>query len=116
MTNEDCLFCKIARGDIDAELVFESDDVVAFRDINPQAPTHVLIIPRRHIATTNDISEADVADVGKLFVVAKQIAKQEGFDEAGYRVIMNCNAAAGQTVFHIHLHLLGGRDFGWPPG
>ena len=116
MTNSDCLFCKIANGEIDADLVLETDDVVAFRDINPQAPTHVLIIPRRHVATINELEDGDTADVGKLFVAAKEIARQEGFDEAGYRVTMNCNAAAGQTVFHIHLHLLGGRDFSWPPG
>ena len=116
MTNDDCLFCKIASGEIDAAKVLENDDVVAFRDINPQAPTHVLIIPRRHIATINDLDDADVADVGKLFVAAKQIARDEGFADQGYRVTMNCNAAAGQTVFHIHLHLLGGRDFSWPPG
>ena len=116
MSNSDCLFCKIADGDIDAEVVYETDDVLAFRDVNPQAPTHVLIIPRRHIATINDIADADAADIGKLFVAAQQIAKKEEFDDSGYRVTMNCNAAAGQTVFHVHLHLLGGREFSWPPG
>lgn len=116
MTDKDCLFCKIASGEIDSDKVLETDDVVAFRDINPQAPTHVLIIPRRHIATINDVSDSDVADIGKLFVAARQIASEEGFAAQGYRVTMNCNAAAGQTVFHVHLHLLGGRDFNWPPG
>jgi len=116
MSREDCLFCKIADGEIDAEKVLETDDVVAFRDINPQAPTHVLIIPKRHIATINDIEPGDAPDVGKLFAAAREIAASEGFAEQGYRVTMNCNAAAGQTVFHIHLHLLGGRDFSWPPG
>ncbi|MBT8080103.1 MAG: histidine triad nucleotide-binding protein [Gammaproteobacteria bacterium] len=116
MSNDDCLFCKIASGEIPADKILESDDVIAFRDINPQAPTHVLIIPRRHIATINDIEDADAADLGKLYIAAKEIAAKEGFAEQGYRVTMNCNAAAGQTVFHVHLHLLGGRDFTWPPG
>lgn len=116
MTATDCLFCKIAGGEIPADIVYESDDVVAFRDINPQAPTHVLIIPRRHIATINDIQSGDEDAVGRLFLAAKQIAADEGFAEPGYRVAMNCNEAAGQTVFHLHLHLLGGRQLGWPPG
>jgi histidine triad (HIT) family protein len=112
----DCLFCKIAAGEIAAELVFKNDAVVAFRDINPQAPTHILIIPRRHIATINDIGENDRELLGEMYLVAAQLARQEGFAEDGYRVTMNCNEGAGQTVFHIHLHLLGGRRFGWPPG
>lgn len=115
-TNTDCLFCKILDDDIPVDIVYESDTVLAFRDINPQAPTHVLIIPRRHIATINDITEIDHAIVGSLFTAARDIAKQEGIAEDGYRVTMNCNAAAGQTVFHLHLHLLGGRALGWPPG
>ena len=112
----DCLFCRIAAGEIAAELVFKNDAVVAFRDINPQAPTHILIIPRRHIATINDIGENDREVLGEMYLVAAQLARQEGFAEDGYRVTMNCNEGAGQTVFHIHLHLLGGRRFGWPPG
>jgi histidine triad (HIT) family protein len=116
MTSTDCLFCKIGAGDIEANVIFESSDVVAFRDINPQAPTHALIIPKRHISTINDLGASDSEIVGKLFLAARDIAQQEGFAEPGYRVTMNCNAAAGQTVFHIHLHLLGGRDFSWPPG
>ena len=116
MSVDDCLFCKIATGDIPADIVYENDDVLAFRDINPQAPTHVLIIPRRHIATINDLEEGDAQIIGRLFLAAREIAAAEGFADAGYRVVMNCNAAAGQTVFHIHLHLLGGRDFTWPPG
>jgi histidine triad (HIT) family protein len=112
----DCLFCKIAAGDIPAKKVHEDSDSVAFRDINPQAPTHVVIIPRRHIETLNDLQPGDAEAVGKLFLVAKEIAKQEGIAEPGYRTVFNCNQAAGQTVFHIHLHLLGGREFGWPPG
>ena len=116
MSNTDCLFCKIVAGEIDADIVYQSDRTVAFRDLNPQAPTHVLIVPRRHISTINDIAETDAAEIGQLFLVAKEIAAQEGLSEPGYRVTMNCNAAAGQTVFHLHLHLLGGRQFSWPPG
>lgn len=116
MSDANCLFCKIVAGDIDAETIYENDDVIAFRDINPQAPTHALIVPRRHIASINELRENDAEIVGKLYLAAKEIARQEGFAEPGYRVTMNCNAAAGQTVFHIHLHLLGGRNFSWPPG
>lgn len=116
MTDANCLFCKFVSGAIEADVVYEDDDVLAFRDINPQAPTHVLIVPRRHIPTINDLEESDAETVGKLFLVAGEIAKDEGFDEPGYRVTMNCNEAGGQSVFHLHLHLLGGRDFSWPPG
>ena len=116
MSSEDCLFCKIVAGDIPAEVIYESELAIAFRDVNPQAPTHVLIIPREHIATINDLSAGDEATVGDLYMAAKAIATEEGLASDGYRVVMNCNEAAGQTVFHIHLHLLGGRDFGWPPG
>jgi histidine triad (HIT) family protein len=116
MDSSDCLFCKILAGDIPADIIFESDDAIAFRDINPQAPTHALIIPRKHVATINDLEEGDEALVGNLFLVAKSIAADEGIAAAGYRVVMNCNAAAGQTVFHLHLHLLGGRELAWPPG
>ena len=116
MSNNDCLFCKIAAGDIPAKVVHETDEVIAFRDINPQAPTHVLIIPKRHIATINDLDEGDLETVGRLYLAAGEIAAAEGIAEPGYRAVMNCNAAAGQTVFHLHLHLLGGRDLGWPPG
>lgn len=116
MTNSDCLFCKIVAGEIDADKVFESDNAIGFRDINPQAPTHVLIIPKRHIATINDLVETDSDLVGQLYIAARDIAAQEGIADAGYRAVMNCNAGAGQTVFHLHLHLLGGRDLSWPPG
>lgn len=112
----DCLFCKIVNGDIPADCVYESETAVAFRDINPQAPTHVLIIPRKHISTINDIDDIDQSIVGSLYSAARDIAAQEGIDGDGYRAVMNCNEAAGQTVFHIHLHLLGGREFNWPPG
>ena len=115
-TKSDCLFCKIVAGDIPADIVFESESALAFRDINPKAPTHVLIIPRRHISTINDIEPDDESLVGSLFSAARKIAAQEGLDEDGYRVVMNCNEGAGQSVFHIHLHLLGGRTLKWPPG
>ena len=116
MDNDDCLFCKILTGDIPADIVYEGDTAIAFQDINPKAPTHVLIIPRKHIATINDIEPDDQMIVGSLFSVGRHIAAQQGFDGEGYRVVMNCNEAAGQTVFHIHLHLLAGRELSWPPG
>ena len=116
MANENCLFCKILSGDIPAELVYESETAVAFRDINPQAPTHMLVIPRKHISTINDIEADDEAIIGSLYTAAREIAAQEGIAEDGYRAVMNCNEGAGQSVFHIHLHVLGGRSLGWPPG
>ena len=112
----DCLFCRILAGEIPADIIYESDTTVAFRDINPQAPTHVLVIPRQHIATINDIEPGDAAIVGSLYTAAKEIAAAEGVAEDGYRAVMNCNEGAGQSVFHIHLHVLGGRPLGWPPG
>ena len=116
MSQLNCLFCNILAGDIPADIVYESETAIAFRDINPQAPTHVLIIPRKHIATINDIAEDDQALIGSLYSAARAIAAQEGIAEEGYRAVMNCNEGAGQTVFHIHLHLLGGRALSWPPG
>jgi histidine triad (HIT) family protein len=116
MSEADCLFCKIAAGEIPAEIVSEGPDWVAFRDISPQAPTHVLIIPREHIATLNDVDAGGAALLGQLLLAAKEIAADEGIAESGYRTVFNCNAGAGQSVFHIHVHLLGGRDMGWPPG
>ena len=116
MTEQDCLFCRILDGDIPADIIHESDSTVAFRDINPQAPTHVLIIPRRHISTINDLSPGDAELVGSMYLAAKEIAQQEGLTEDGYRTVMNCGEGAGQSVFHIHLHLLGGRLLNWPPG
>jgi histidine triad (HIT) family protein len=112
----DCLFCKIRDGEIPGDMVYEDDDVLAFRDVNPQAPTHILVIPRKHIATTNDLAAADAAVVGKMMLAAKKIAADEGFADEGYRLVLNCNEGAGQTVFHIHMHLLGGRRLTWPPG
>ena len=111
-----CLFCRIAAGEIPANILYSDEDVLAFRDINPQAPLHALVIPRKHIATINDLQADDAALVGKLFLAAKQVAKEAGYAEDGYRVVMNCGADAGQTVFHIHLHVLAGRRLTWPPG
>jgi len=112
----DCIFCKIVSGDIPADKIFENDHVIGFRDLNPQAPTHVLVITKKHISTINDIQDEDKALIGEMFLAAQQIAADEGLAERGYRTVMNCNAEAGQTVFHIHLHLLGGRSMAWPPG
>jgi len=103
-------------GDIQPDTVYENDDVLAFRDINPQASTHVLVVPKRHISTINDLTPDDAELVGKLFLAAREVAEAEGISGPGYRTVMNCNALAGQTVFHIHLHVLGGREMGWPPG
>ncbi|MBT3216016.1 MAG: histidine triad nucleotide-binding protein [Candidatus Marinimicrobia bacterium] len=113
---DDCLFCKIAAGFIPSELILDRENVVAFRDINPQAPTHILIIPRKHIATLNDLEENDAELMGEMVLAAKDLAEQEGIAESGYRTGFNCNADAGQTVWHVHLHLMGGRKFNWPPG
>ena len=112
----DCLFCKIRDGEIPSKRVHEDELCFAFRDINPQAPTHVLVVPRKHISTLNDVVGEDAPLVGHLHLVAKQIAAAEGHAEAGWRTVFNVNRGAGQTVFHIHLHVLGGRAFGWPPG
>ncbi len=112
----DCLFCRIVEGKIPAQKVYEDATCVGFLDINPQAPTHALFVPKRHVATLNDLTQEDRELVGHLHVAAAKVARERGFADQGYRVVMNCNAAAGQTVFHIHLHLLGGRAFTWPPG
>jgi histidine triad (HIT) family protein len=110
------LFLKIIKREIPADIVYENDEILAFRDINPQAPSHVLIIPKIQIRTINDIEGENTELIGKMFLVAAEIARQEGFAEEGYRVVMNCNQAGGHMVYHIHLHLLGGRQMGWPPG
>lgn len=112
----DCLFCKMVSRQISPQIVLENDFVLAFRDINPQAPTHVLVIPKQHIATLNDALPEHVRVLGELLLAAKQIAQQEGLSERGYRTVFNCNRDAGQTVFHVHMHVLGGRAMGWPPG
>lgn len=111
-----CLFCDIAHGKQPADILYEDDDVIAFRDIHPVAPVHVLIIPKKHIATANDFSSEDAALIGKLPITAAKLAKEMRIADHGYRQVMNCNRDAGQTVYHVHLHLLGGRQFGWPPG
>lgn len=111
-----CLFCRIVAGEIPSDIVHQDDAVVAFRDVNPQAPTHILLVPRRHIATLNDVTAADEPLLGRLERIAAQLAAREGIAEAGYRTVYNCNRGAGQSVFHLHLHLLGGRAMGWPPG
>ena len=113
---KDCIFCKIIRAEIEAQSVYEDDHLIAINDINPQAPTHILIIPKKHCSTVMDIKEADQSLVGSIFVAAQKIAKEKGLDESGFRIVVNCGAEAGQSVFHIHFHLLGGRTMRWPPG
>jgi histidine triad (HIT) family protein len=110
----DCLFCKIAAKQIPATIVYEDDRAVAFRDLNPQAPTHVLVIPRTHVATIDDVRAEHEPELGHLYTVATRIAASEGLG-SGYRTVMNCGPHAGQSVLHLHLHLLGGRPMGWPP-
>ncbi len=113
---EDCLFCKIVAGDIPADIVYQDSDITAFRDINPAAPTHILVIPNEHIAAINEASPEHQALLGKLLLVANQIAEQEGLAEDGFRYVINTGGHGGQTVFHVHLHILGGRQLAWPPG
>ena len=112
----DGLFCKIAARETAADVVYEDERLVAFHDVAPRAPTHVLIIPRRHVSTLNDLTAADDDLIGAMVRLAARIAAERGHADAGYRTVFNCNAAAGQSVFHIHLHLLAGRDLAWPPG
>jgi histidine triad (HIT) family protein len=112
----DTIFGKIVRREIPADIVYEDDDVLAFRDLNPQAPVHVLFVPKRAIATLNDATAADADLLGKLLLAAAAYAKREGFDKEGYRTVINCNEHGGQTVFHLHVHLLAGRRMTWPPG
>jgi histidine triad (HIT) family protein len=113
---DDCLFCKIAAGQIPSQRVYSDDDVYAFRDINPCAPSHVLIIPRKHIARLTDATADDVEVIGKLMVRANDVAAREGLTEAGFRCVLNCGPGAGQIVEHVHVHLVGGRPLSWPPG
>ncbi|MCC6207654.1 MAG: histidine triad nucleotide-binding protein [Gammaproteobacteria bacterium] len=112
----DCLFCKMVRGEIQPKKAYENERVLAFHDINPQAPTHVLVIPKEHIATINDLRAEHATLVGELYLVAQEVARSEGLGESGYRTVINCGRDAGQAVFHIHLHVLGGRPMNWPPG
>jgi histidine triad (HIT) family protein len=111
-----CLFCKIVTGEIPSKRIYEDAELIAFEDINPQAPLHCLIVPRRHIATLNDLQPSDDGLVGAMVRRAAAIARERGVDANGYRTVFNCNSDAGQTVFHIHLHVVGGRRMGWPPG
>ena len=110
-----CLFCRIIAGELPATIVYRDDDVIAFRDVNPQAPTHILVIPKRHIASIADTQDGDAELLGRLITVAKQIAQTEKLS-AGYRLVVNTGTQAGQSVFHLHVHLLGGRAMHWPPG
>ena len=112
----ECLFCNMVSGAMPCDKVYENEYVLAFRDIDPKAPTHILIIPKKHIKTLNEINKNDQDLLGELLLTAKKIAKDEGIDTSGYRTVFNCNSDGGQTVFHIHMHLLGGRQMAWPPG
>jgi histidine triad (HIT) family protein len=112
----DCLFCKIIAGDIPADIVYENDHVLAFRDISPQAPQHVLIIPRTHVSTINDFDNSHADTLSSMLLAAGQVTKKLGIDQSGYRLTMNCNEDGGQTVYHVHMHVLGGRRLSWPPG
>jgi len=114
--SEDCLFCKIAKKEIPSTEVYSDEEFYAFRDIHPAAPVHVLLIPRKHIARITDATEEDSVLLGKMLLCANEIARKEGIAEPGFRYVLSCNAQGGQLIFHIHLHILGGRDLGWPPG
>jgi histidine triad (HIT) family protein len=116
MTDADCLFCRIVAGGVPSDRVFEDDEVIAFRDINPRAPVHVLVIPRRHIASAADLRETDGPLLGRLFAAAAQIARDAGIAEGGFRIVTNVGRGAGQSVDHLHFHVMGGRSFSWPPG
>ncbi len=111
-----CLFCRIIAGEIPGKFLHQDDRLVVLQDINPQAPLHVLVIPRKHVATLNDLSQEDDGLIGEMLRRAAIVAREHGVAESGYRAVFNCNREAGQTVFHIHLHVLGGRSLGWPPG
>ena len=112
----DCIFCKIVAGEIPTAVVYDDDQVLAFRDIQPEAPVHIIIIPKRHIATLNDLTPADAELIGRMHLAARQVALDLGVADSGYRTLINCNRDAGQYVFHVHMHLLAGRNLGWPPG
>jgi len=116
MAKEACLFCKIIKREIPAKIVFEDNKILAFDDLKPQAPVHILLIPKYHIERASDLKDENIHMVGALILAAKDIAKAKGIEESGYRLIINCNKDAGQEVFHLHIHLLGGRKFSWPPG
>lgn len=116
MSDPNCIFCKIIARNIPSKIVYEDDFAVAFEDVNPQAPVHILVVPRKHLSEIHSMTEADREVVGHLFLTAKQVAENKGLDAKGYRMVINNGAGAGQTVFHVHLHILSGRRFGWPPG
>jgi histidine triad (HIT) family protein len=116
VSGRSCPFCLIAAGNADRRLAYEDEEIVAFEDINPQAPHHLLIVPRKHMQSLLEIEEEDAALVGRLVLVANRIARDRGIDLSGFRLVVNCNPDGGQTVYHLHLHLLGGRRMGWPPG
>ena len=115
MAEQNCLFCKIVAGEIPADVIYTDEHAVAFRDINPQAPVHVLVIPRTHLESLDDAAQRDEAPLGHLLRVAARVANQEGLSEGGYRTVINTGAGAGQSVFHLHLHVIGGRPLAWPP-
>ena len=116
MADDGCLFCRIVTGEVPARLAYEDDEVIAFHDVAPRSPTHVLIIPRRHIASVAELTDADAPLVGRMVAVANEVARREGIAEQGYRLVSNVGPWGGQTVYHLHLHLMGGRPFTWPPG
>ncbi len=116
MNKPDCIFCKIVRKEIPVSIVFENDRIMAFEDVLPQAPAHILIIPKCHIERTSDLTESNIHIIGELVLEAKSLADQKGIQRSGYRIVLNCGSDAGQEIFHLHLHLLGGRKFSWPPG
>lgn len=111
-----CLFCRIVRRELPADIVRETDDLIAFNDVNPQAPRHVLVVPKAHIPTTNDLAAEEAPLVGRMVLLARDLAEDHEFAESGYRLVLNCNRHAGQSVWHVHLHILGGRFMHWPPG
>ncbi|MFW6006385.1 MAG: histidine triad nucleotide-binding protein [Halanaerobiales bacterium] len=114
--SEDCLFCQIVAGEVDSDIIYEDEKVIAFEDINPQAPVHVLIIPRKHISTLTDLENEDYDLIGHIYQIANKLAERYNIAEDGFRIVSNCREKGGQTVFHIHFHLLGGRALQWPPG
>ncbi len=116
MEKEGCIFCKIIEKKNPSKIVFENGEIVAFDDIRPQAPVHIMVIPKYHIEKVSDLTDENISLIGRLVLVAKNIAKEKGIQESGYRIVINCNKDAGQEVYHLHLHLLGGRKFVWPPG
>jgi histidine triad (HIT) family protein len=116
MAEQDCIFCQVVAGEVPADIIYGDDRAVAFRDINPQAPVHVLVIPREHVDSLDDASARDETTLGHLLRVAARVANEQGLSESGYRTVINTGAGAGQTVFHLHLHVIGGRPLRWPPG